>query len=155
MGFSLCNCVTLWLCGLVMGQHLDPGQTQPPRWPAAHTHERAGYPIQPSRWAVTAQEVDRYYRPAIVGGGALFGGDGPGRADGTFGYEYVGFGWRPGRFILGRYHDRPRQPKGGNYETEGRYHVENVFELKPLRRALHERGFEGLPRREREYGVHE
>src|SRR5690349_17552983 len=87
---------------------------------AVNTAERAGYPQQVSPLA----HPDRtpHYAGGYVGGGrlALFPRRPDGRdvrTDGTWGWDYVGFGRRPGRVFLDWWHDRPKQPLPGPYRT--------------------------------------
>lgn len=102
--------------------------------PSPEDYERAGYPLATSKFAI----VDRnpHYTGNYVGGGALCRGDGryvP--QDGTWGYDYIGKGWYPGRIFLGWYHDRPLQPQFGKYESFGP-HVTDIFAAQPLRRPI-------------------
>ncbi|MBX7104327.1 MAG: hypothetical protein K1X57_09600, partial [Gemmataceae bacterium] len=71
-----------------------------------------------------------------VGGGAVRRGVPAGPGDGTWGFDYVGHGWRPNRFFLNWYPDCVRQPHPGPYHTEGGPHVPDVFSAKPVRRAV-------------------
>jgi len=117
-----------------------------PRKPPVHTMERAGNPQAISRWAVPG--VSRYEAGAYVGGGSLRGNrvltKGPysvtGPTDtGTYGWDFAGFGVRPGRVFLAASPD----PSLGsdytrNYRTDGP-RVLDVFALRPFRKAVLEK----------------
>jgi hypothetical protein len=106
--------------------------------PAVHTHERAGYPRQVSKRAKPGRT--HAYTGGYVGGGmlAIFPRKPDGREvryDGTWGWDYVGFGRRPGRVFLDWWHDRPKQPQPGPYKTDGP-HVPDVIALHPIQRLV-------------------
>ncbi len=82
--------------------------------------------------------VEKHEGPGLVGGGRLRHGDGPTTNDGTFGWDYKGLGWRPGRVFLGWNHDRERQAKLGTYKTET-HHIPDPVSLHPLRKVLEQR----------------
>jgi hypothetical protein len=122
--------------GLVAGAgRADDDPTH--RWPstAVHTFERAGNPQSVAPWAIwgrTSHEGGGY-----VGGGrlALFPRKPDGRqpeTDGTWGWDFVGFGRRPGRVFLDWWHERPQQPLPGKYNTDGPY-PEDVVAKKPVK----------------------
>lgn len=115
----------------------------PIRWPVENTMERAGNPQRVARWAVPG--VTRYEAGGYVGGGSLRGNavaakghfvaPGP-TATGTFGWDFAGYGVRPGRVFLARSPD----PSAGTefarkYRSEGPY-VLDVFALRPFRKAI-------------------
>lgn len=105
---------------------------------AAHTAERAGNPQAVAWWAVPSRSP--YHAGGYVGGGRLLV---PSRkpdgreltTDGTWGWDYVGFGRRPGRVFLDWWHDRPKQPQPGPYATDGR-HPPDVVALHPIKKAV-------------------
>jgi hypothetical protein len=106
--------------------------------PAVHTHERAGYPLEVSRLAAPGRT--HAYTGGYVGGGrlAVFPRKPDGRdihQDGTWGWDYVGPGRRPGRVFLDWWHDRPKQPAPAPYTTDGP-HIPDVFTLRPLQRLI-------------------
>jgi len=100
---------------------------------ADHNFSRAGNPQSQSRFATMSLEAKE--GPGLIGGGKLFGGDGPASTDGTFGWDYQGRGWHPGRFFLGWAHDRKHQPKPGPYTTDT-YKIPDPIALHPIRRVL-------------------
>jgi hypothetical protein len=100
--------------------------------PEDHTFERAGMPQNISRLATPS--VGKHEGPGYVGGGKLIHGDGRGPADGTFAYDYQGFGWLPGRVFLGWAHDR-KQPNPSPYRTDT-FHVPDPISLHPLRKII-------------------
>jgi len=111
-------------------------RTPLPKHPPDHTPERAGLICPVARYAVPG--VSRYEAGGYVGGGALFRGGGRGPCDGTFGWDYVGFGWRPGRVFLGWLNDRPGQSAlARKYATDGP-RVPDVIAAQPVRRAVKE-----------------
>src|SRR5258708_4852301 len=84
-----------------------------------HTHQRAGCSDQIAPWAKPAN-TDKY-AGGYIGGGCLWRGEGRDPvADGTWGWDFVGGGCRPGRFFLGWCHENCRKAKTGTYRTEGR-----------------------------------
>ena len=100
-----------------------------------HTFERAGMPRSVSRLAIPSIEKHEGY--GYVGGGKLVRGDARGPSDGTFGFDYQGFGWRPGRVFLGWAHDR-KQPTSGPYRTDT-HHVPDIVSFHPVRKVLDEK----------------
>ena len=102
---------------------------------ADHTFARAGQSNVVAPWARptrTPKEV-----PGYVGGGRPFpawGGEGRGPLDGTFGYDFVGYGFYPNRVFLGWYGPEAG-PTGGPYRTDGP-RVFDIFSVRPVRRAL-------------------
>lgn len=97
-----------------------------------HTQERAGNP----------QCIAPYAQPGVsksdglgyVGGGKLVGGGCSGPQEGTFGMDYVGFGWCRQRIFLNWFNDRPNQPPPGNYHTDGPK-VPDVVAKNPIKMA--------------------
>ena len=80
------------------------------------------------------------YRGGYVGGGGpVFGfhraEPRDGATDGTWGWDYAGFGRFPGRLFLGWRHDRPRQPAPGPYSPDG-FHVPDPIAAHPFLRLL-------------------
>jgi hypothetical protein len=99
---------------------------------ADHTFARAGFPNVIAPWARPSRTPEQM--PGYVGGSIPLGGDGPvAPYDGTFGYDYVGYG-SPGRVFLGWAHD-PVYPRPGSYRTDGP-RVFDIFSVRPVRRAL-------------------
>lgn len=89
-----------------------------------NTDERAGYSYKLSPFAKLPPRYDHHYTGGQVGGGRLrlFSKNREGRdltTDGTWGYDYVLFGRRPGRVFLDWWHDNPRQPEMGTYDPDG------------------------------------
>ncbi|MCE9530907.1 MAG: hypothetical protein K8T89_07265 [Planctomycetes bacterium] len=104
--------------------------------PQDHNNQRAGNPQVVSRHATPS--VEKHEGLGYVGGGKLIKGDARGPADGTFGMDYQGFGWHPGRVFLGWSHDRKHQPKLGTYTTDT-YKVPDPVAHHPLRKLLQPR----------------
>jgi hypothetical protein len=99
---------------------------------ADHTFARAGFSNVIAPWARPNRTAAQM--PGYIGGSIPFGGDGPiAPVDGTFGYDYVGYG-PPGRVFLGWAHD-PVSPRPGSYRTDGP-RVFDIFSVRPVRRAL-------------------
>jgi hypothetical protein len=99
---------------------------------ADHTFARAGFPNVIASWAQPNRTPKQM--PGYIGGSIPLGGDGPiAPVDGTFGYDYVGYG-PPGRVFLGWAHD-PVNPRMGSYRTDGP-RVFDIFSVRPVRRAL-------------------
>jgi hypothetical protein len=100
--------------------------------------DRAGYSSEVSRRARPASSP--HYTGGYVGGGrlALFPRKPDGRiipTDGTWGWDYVGLGRRPGRIFLDWWHDRPKQPAPGPYKTDT-IHVPDVVALHPIQKLI-------------------
>src|SRR5947208_6565642 len=88
-------------------------RTPLPRYPAAHTQERAGNPQTVAPWAVPG--VSKSETGGSVGG--------------TFGWDFIGFRRRPGRVFLAALAAPARKPEhAAGYRTEGP-HVPDVFSL--------------------------
>jgi hypothetical protein len=98
-----------------------------------HTQQRAGYSTCTAWWAVPSYSCKEC--GGLIGGGCLRRGTGAGPYDGTWGWDYVGCGWRPEHFFLGWCADCARQPKPGPYKVDGP-HVPDVFSFKPVKRAV-------------------
>lgn len=109
-------------------------RTTPFLIPARHTAEGTGTAI--GKHAVGG--ISRYESGGYVGGGKLVRGEGRGVTDGVFGWDYTGFGRRPGRVFLGWLNDSPKQgtflPK---YNTDGP-RVTDVVALQPFKKAVRE-----------------
>lgn len=89
--------------------------------PYLHTHERAG---TASSARVTIPGMTRY--------------DGLGYVNGaTFGTDFTGFGWRPGRVFPGLWSDRTKS-FSNKYATDNHVHVPDVVALQPFRKAVRE-----------------
>jgi len=101
--------------------------------PEDHTMERAGNPLELSPFAKPG--IEKHEGPGLIGGSRLFHGDGPVAYDGTFGWDYQGLGWRPGRVFLAWSHDRKHQPKMGPYKTDT-HKLPDPVTLHPLRKVL-------------------
>ncbi len=120
----------------LVGSLLAIGSASAQTTAADHTQARAGNANVVAPWArpaLTAKES-----PGYVGGGKLFGGEARGPIDGTFGYDYVGHGWKPGRVFLS-YHPNLGGKPTGPYRTDGP-RVFDIFSIRPVRKALHEEG---------------
>lgn len=99
---------------------------------ADHTFARAGFPNVIAQWAQPSRTSKQM--PGYIGGSIPLGGGEPiAPVDGTFGYDYVGYG-PPGRVFLGWAHD-PVNPRMGSYRTDGP-RVFDIFSVRPVRRAL-------------------
>ena len=98
-----------------------PARTPPDRIPREHTHERAG-----------TVGTTKYAQPSI----GRF--DGFGYVNGaTFGSDFVGFGWRPGRLFPGLWPDgRKQKSYSDHYATDGKIHVPDPIATKPVRKAV-------------------
>ena len=72
--------------------------------------------------------------------------DGRRSVDGTWGWDYVGFGHRPGRVFLDYWHGRPQEPAYGSYATDGP-EVPDPIGARPVQKFLN-----GEKRKEREEG---
>lgn len=89
-----------------------------------NTDERAGHPQSLSRHAVLPPKYSSHYAGGWVGGGrfVLFPKKRDGRDimnEGTWGYDYVLFGRKPGRVFLDWWHGRKREPGMGTYDPDG------------------------------------
>ncbi len=98
-----------------------------------HTHERAGRPQSIAWYAVTSWSCKEC--GGLIGGGSLRRGIGAGPYDGTWGWDYVGNGWRPSRFFLSWTAEGAKKSKPGPYKVDGP-HVTDVFAIKPVKRAI-------------------
>jgi hypothetical protein len=107
--------LSLLFCQGALGR--DPDKHGPmTTCPEDHNFDRAGQPQLISHFAIPS--IQKHEGPGYIGGGKLVHGDARGPADGTFGFDYQGFGRRPGRVFLGWAHDRPHQPQLGPYRTD-------------------------------------
>jgi hypothetical protein len=115
----------------------------PPFTPAVRTPALLGYPQSVRPHAVPA--VTKYETVGYVGGARLWGNNVTSHApptgnttDGTFGKDFVGFGWRPGRIFLGA--GEPHKPSNfyRGYLTDVKFPTD-VFALRPLRKAILEK----------------
>lgn len=116
----------------------EPDADRTHRFPssAVHTFERAGQPTTQHKWAVPSRSP--HHAGGWVGGGrlALFPRTPDGRAaatEGTWGWDYVGLGRRPGRVFLDWWHGRPAEPAAGPYRTDGPT-PPDVIALHPLKK---------------------
>jgi hypothetical protein len=115
------------------------GQSAAPRGSttaADHTFERAGQPQVIAPWARPTRTPKE--APGYIGGGRsfpAFAEENRGPLNGTFGYDYVGYG-SPARVFLGWYRS-PAAPPGGPYQSDGP-RVFDIFSVRPVRRALAE-----------------
>jgi hypothetical protein len=101
-----------------------------------HTHERAGTVKQFSKFAIGG--IGSHEAGGYIGGGKLVHGEGKGPLDGTFGWDYVGLGRRPGRIFLGWFHDSPKQGEFlPRYNTEGP-RVKDFVAAQPYKKAIRE-----------------
>jgi hypothetical protein len=102
---------------------------------ADHTFARAGQSNVGAPWARPTRTPKE--APGYVGGGRPFpasAAEGRGPLDGTFGYDFVGYGLYPNRVFLGWYGPQAGPP-GGPYRTDGP-RVFDIFSAHPVRRAL-------------------
>jgi hypothetical protein len=101
-----------------------------------HTQQRAGYSNCVAWWAVPSWSCKEC--GGLIGGGCLRRGTDAGPYDGTWGWDYVGHGWRPNRIFLSWCPDCARQHKPGPYKVDGP-NVPDVFAVKPIKRAVEKR----------------
>jgi hypothetical protein len=111
---------------------VEPFKFPPTNLP--HTHERAGYPLELSPLAKPG--ITPNYGVGTVGGSKLFKGTGPTKDEGIFGWDYVGFGRRPGRLFLNWARGSKVYPAHNGYKTDGP-HVPDVIAIHPIQRAIH------------------
>ncbi len=126
------------LVGEAYAEEREPfaSRTTPFLIPAVHTHERAGTVNPISKHAVAGKSS--HESGGYVGGGKLVHGEGRSVQDGTFGWDYTGFGRRPGRYFLGWFNDSPKQPAFlPKYSAEGP-RVNDVVALMPFKKAVRE-----------------
>jgi len=125
------------------GQHLAE-HAPLPLIPPQHTLERAGHPDTVGRWAIPA--LTSHETGGYVGGGSLRGNNFFGRGlgattgapnVGTFGTDFVGFRFRPGRVFLAPSVDTyARGAQAQNYRSESNYPLPDVVHFRPLRKAI-------------------
>jgi hypothetical protein len=96
--------------------------TRPTTRPGEDHEQRAGFPSQVSPHARPSD--DGNYSGYEVGGGAVRNGDGPGRDDGTWGWDYACCWLRP-HVVLGWWHGRKHQGSG-SYDTDGPRPIEKI-----------------------------
>lgn len=121
-------------------------RTPMPHVPPPNTMARAGNPHEVAPWAVAG--VTQYESGGYVGGGSIKSSAplarGVGTAtgapgDGTFGLDFIGFRHRPGRVFLAPSPDpADGVPIANNYKTDGP-HVTDVFNIRPVRKAVLEK----------------
>lgn len=116
----------------------EPDADRTHRFPstAVHTTERAGHPQAISRWAVPSRSP--HHGGGYVGGGklSLFAAHRDGRdphTEGTWGWDFVGRGRRPGRVFLGWWHGRPHEPAAAPYRTDAAHYFDPLT-VRPLKR---------------------
>jgi hypothetical protein len=117
LGAGLASCL---LAGLACGEDLpcsgEPARKEAASYPAPdHTMHRAGYPQDVACYAVPSETC--HYIGYLVGGGAAYHGEYPGRLEGTWGWDYQGC--IPRRIALGWWHGRRYQGGTGAYQTDG------------------------------------
>jgi hypothetical protein len=100
--------------------------------PEDHNFERAGMPQIIS--CLATPSVSTHEGPGYVGGGRLIHGDCRGPTDGTFAFDYEGFGCLPGRIFLGWNHEK-KEPKPGPYRTDT-FRVPDPISLHPIRQII-------------------
>lgn len=106
---------------------------------AMNTMERAGNPQEVRKHAAPA--YSKFYTGGYIGGGRLrlSAGHKEGRdpaTEGTWGWDYVGLGRRPGRVFLDWWHGAPKEPEMGTYSAEGRK-VKDPIAGHPVQKAIH------------------
>jgi hypothetical protein len=118
--------------------------------PDATSHERAGFPQEVKPHAMPANSP--HSTGGYVGGGRLAfpkKQDGRQAYEGTWGWDYVGFGRRPGRVFLDFWHGRKHEPAVGTYETDGP-EVPDPIAARPIQKFL-----SGEKREKKEEGAKE
>lgn len=106
--------------------------------PAQHTHEATRTVNPVGKHAVPG--IERHETGGYVGGGKLVHGEGRGPTDGTFGWDYVGLGRRPGRVFLGWFNNDSTKRQGTflpKYNSDGP-RVTDVVALQPWKKAIRE-----------------
>ncbi len=126
----------LALAGPAVAEEPDADRTHRFPSPAVHSFERAGQPQAVSRWAVPGRSPS--HAGGWVGGGrlAIWPRTPDGRApatDGTFGYDYVGLGRRPGRVFLDWWHARPHEPSAAPYSTDAAHYFDPLT-VRPVKK---------------------
>ncbi|MGL4421065.1 MAG: hypothetical protein ACRCZF_10405 [Gemmataceae bacterium] len=120
--------------------------------PPAHTAERAGT-VLPFH-AHATPTLTSAYSTGYVGGGKLIHGSPRATApvaDGTFGWDYTGFGRRPGRIFLGFGGDRPRSSDFQKKYTTDTFKLPDPVAAQPFKKAVKEAREE---RAEERHGEH-
>jgi len=119
-----------FLCALLMSYGFVAAADDAP---CPDSHRRAGNPQEVSRFA--ASRYREAFTGGQVGGGCLFRkGECAGEPQGTWGWDYVGLGRRPGRIFLGWCGDRKHQEPAAKYATDGP-RVKDVFAPIPQSKA--------------------
>jgi len=108
----------------------------PPPPSGQHTQCRAGNADQVTWHAVPGLSMKA--SGGWVGGGRLCQGVGRTSCEGTWGWDYIGKGWYPGRVFLHWSPSCARQPKAGRYKVDGP-EVPDIFAVKPIKRAIEKR----------------
>jgi hypothetical protein len=111
-------------------------RTPYPRIPDAHTHANAGTDCGLRKHARPG--IEKHEMGGYVGGSGLVRGEGRGPCEGTFGWDYVGFGRRPGRIFLGFLYDQPRQTLFYPKYNADKPKVKDVVAAAPIKRAVKE-----------------
>jgi hypothetical protein len=129
-------------------------------YPDPDTMRRAGYPQEIARWAIPG--LTKFQTAGYIGGATVCNNHaltkGVGAATGplttgTFGWDFAGFGMRPGRvFLAATPTGANRSNIARNYLSEGP-HVPDVFALRPFRKAVLEKQEAKHPEVE-EHGSH-
>lgn len=143
-------CVLFASCMSVREHHPEHDHHVAQRTPLPRVHppftlERAGHPDTIAPWAIGS--VTRYEAGGYVGGGSIKASQplrrrtdeagAPG--DGTFGLDFVGFRSRPGRVFLAPSADpADGVPIANNYKTDVHF-PKDVFNIRPVRKAILER----------------
>jgi hypothetical protein len=114
-----------------------------PRRPVEYTQQRAGNPSRVAWWAVPG--VSPHEAGGYIGGSRLSHNNAlkkgewvaPGPiTNGTYGWDFVGFGIRPGRVFLRETVDPSRGPQiNREYRTDGPRPPDPIA-LRPLRKAI-------------------
>jgi hypothetical protein len=120
------SCLIPLVCLLAAGEPPDP-PTHRLIPPPEHTMQRAGYPQEISCLAAPGRTAS--YCGGWIGGGCLIRGSAPDQGDGTWGWDYAGCGWYPGRLFLKWCHCGVEKPLAG-YKTDGKP-VPNIFAIQP------------------------
>lgn len=126
--------------GTCSAEEKEPFPARTTAWliPAQHNHERTHTVNPVGNHAVPSKS--QYESGGYIGGGKLVHGEGRGVTDGTFGWDYTGFGRRPGRIFLGWFNDGPTKHQGTflpKYNSDGP-RVTDVVALQPWKKAIRE-----------------
>jgi|GEM_PF-2557827 len=117
-------------------------RTPDPKVPVVQSMERSGQSASVAWWAQPG--LGLHEAGGYVGGGSLkgnrvfsksSGGTGP-IHEGTFGWDFVGFGGRLGRVFLGSSPTKPKEKDvNAGYRIDG-HPVSDVFSHRPIRKAV-------------------